>query len=103
MRGTRDCPHTDDTKLKKQMNVPININLAVAGAVTAAVMPIIGIGWTITTSDEGVGVKLSFFNGPDSFWFIIDGQIHMERYELRERKSIEDALLVAVENFVWRD
>ena len=85
------------------MNVPLNINLAVAGSITAALMPIIGIGWTIVTSDEGLGVRLSFFHAASAFWFIIDGQIHMEYYNIKGDEALKSKVEAAVENFVWRE
>jgi hypothetical protein len=87
------------------MNIPLNINLAIAGSITAALLPVLGLRWTITTVDEGIGVRLSFFNGPREFFYIIDGQIHMEYYNraMEEDVALKDKAEAAVENFVWTE
>ena len=86
------------------MNTPLNINLAVAGAITAALLPVLGVGWTVTTIDEGIGLRLSFSHAESSFWFIIDGSIHMEYHDLKgDDNSLSEKLSKAVENFFWRD
>lgn len=95
------CSFPPDTLNTDNMNVPLKINLAVAGAVIAATLPVIGLGWTITTSHEGIGVKVSFYKGPNEFWFIIDGQIHMSHYTLRETPELEQLIDSAIANFVW--
>ena len=77
--------------------------MAICGAITAAVFPVLGLGWTITTVDEGIGVRLSFYHGTKEFFFIVDGQIHMEYYNRAMNEELTLKVEVAVKNFVWRE